>query len=171
MEQYLDIGEIVTTHGVTGEMKLYPWTGFPKSLLKIKNVFFNRNHDVPHEVLGIRSQGNMILIRISGINSMEDAHRLVGTVVSADRNEIIVAKDKVFVADLIGLEAVEHSDGRHIGTVSDVITGGVQDLYVVKLENGEERMVPAVPAFIKKIDFKNSRVEIESIEGLFEDAD
>ena len=171
MIRYLEIGKIVTTHGVNGEMKLYLSADSPESLFGVKTVFLDSNGTDGIKVRSCRSQKNMLLLRLHGIDTVEQAHALIGRYLWADRDEIAKEEGTFFVVDLIGLEVVNSLDGSHIGVLNDVITGGVQSLYSVRLENGEDRLVPAVPAFVKKVSPEEGKVWIEPIRGLFDDAD
>lgn len=171
MIQYLEIGKIVTTHGVSGEVKVYISADSPESLFRIKKVYLDSKATVSLDVVSHRSMKNMLLLRFDGIDSIEYAHGLIGRTLWADRNEIRKDKDSYFVVDLIGLEVVNASTEEHIGVIDDVISGGVQDLYSVKLDNGDKRLMPAVPAFLKKTSLEEGKVWVEPIKGLFDDAD
>lgn len=171
MIQYLEIGKIVTTHGVNGEVKVYISADSPESLYHVKRVYLNASATVGLDVVSHRKVKNMLLLRFDGINSIEDAHGLIGKTLWADRNEIRKDKDSFFIVDLIGLEVVHATTGEHIGVIVDVLSGGVQDLYSVKLDSGKSCLVPAVPAFVKKTSLEEKKVWIEPIKGLFDDAD
>ena len=118
-----------------------------------------------------REKQILAVIKEYGINSIEDAHGLIGKTLWANRNEIRKDKDSFFIVDLIGLEVVHATTGEHIGVIGDVLSGGVQDLYSVKLDSGKSCLVPAVPAFVKKTSLEEKKVWIEPIKGLFDDAD
>lgn len=171
MIQYLEIGKIVTTHGVNGEVKVYISADSPESLFRVKKVYLNSAATVGLDVVSHRKVKDMLLLKFDGIDSIEEAHGLIGKTLWADRSEIRKAKDSYFIVDLIGLEVVHATTGVHIGVIEDVLSGGVQDLYSVKLDTGETRLVPAVPAFIKKTSIEEGKVWIEPIKGLFDDAD
>ncbi len=171
MIQYLEIGKVVTTHGVNGEMKVYLYADSPASLFGVKKVYLDEKGMTGITVRACRSQKNMLLLKLEGIDTVEKAHTMIGRYLWADRNEISKEKDSFFIVDLIGLEVVNNSDGSHIGTLTDVISGGVQDIYTVRLDSGEERLVPAVPAFIKRTSLEEGKIWLEPIKGLLEDAD
>lgn len=171
MVQYLEIGKIVTTHGISGEVKVYISADSPESLFRVKKVYLDPRASSSLNVVSHRAQKNMLLLKFDGINSIEDAHGLIGKTLWADRNEIKKDKDSYFVVDLIGLEVVNAVTEEHIGIIDDVISGGIQDLYSVKLDNGETRLMPAVPAFLKKTSIEEGKIWVEPIKGMFDDAD
>ena len=170
MQKYLEVGKIVSTHGIAGEMKVYPWADSASALTKLKSVFWDKDGSSFVKVTSARTHKNMLLLKLEGVDSIESARRYIERTVYADRDEIIMENGSYFVVDLIGLEAVDSRDGSHIGILSDVTNTGVQDIYHIKLDSGEIRMVPAVPFFVKNVDLQKGVVEIEPIEGLLEDA-
>lgn len=171
IKQYLEIGEIVSTHGIAGEMKLYPWADSADSLRRVKNVYTDGTGAVPLKVRSTRTHKRMLLITLDGVDSVEDARKYIGKVLYADRKEIRLPKGANFVADLLGLEVRDARDGSHIGTVADVTNTGTQDLYHVRLDSGEVRLVPGVEAFIKDIEIEKGYVTILPIRGLLSDED
>ncbi len=171
MQQYLEAGKIVSTHGIEGEIKVYPWADSASSLNRIKRVYWDSDGKTSTAVRSARTHKNMLLLKLEGVTSIEAAHGYIDRVIYVDRDQVVRKNGGYFVVDLIGLEAVDSTDGSHIGTVADVTNTGSQDLYHVKLDSGEIRMVPAVPAFIKSVDIEGGRVEIQPIKGLFDDAD
>lgn len=171
MVQYLEIGKIVTTHGVHGEVKVYISADSPESLFRVKRVYLDSKATVGLDVVSRRAMKNMLLLRFDGIDSIEDAHGLIGRTLWADRDEIKKDRDSFFVVDLIGLEVVDSVSEEHIGVVDDVISGGMQDLYSIRLDSGEKRLMPAVPAFLKKTSLEEGKIWVEPIKGLFDDAD
>lgn len=171
MKKYLEIGEIVSTHGIAGEMKVYPWANSADELKKVKTVFLDENGERPMKVVSTRTHKSMLLLSVEGVDSVELARRYIGKTLWADRKEIKLEKGAHFIVDLIGLEVRDSRDGSHIGVVSDITNTGTQDIYHVRKDNGEIRMVPGVEAFIKEIEIEKGYVSIEPIRGLLEDED
>ena len=171
MQRYLEAGKIVSTHGINGELKVYPWADSASALNRLRSVFWDTSGTSSTKVESARVHKNMLLLKLEGVDSIEDAHRYIERTVYADRDEIVRRNGSYFVVDLIGLEAVNSADGSHIGKLTDVTNTGSQDLYHITLDSGEVRMVPAVPAFIKSVDIDGGKVAIEPIKGLFDDAD
>ena len=171
MQQYLEAGKIVSTHGIGGELKVYPWADSASALNRIKHVFWDQTGKDFTNVVSARVHKNMLLLRLEGVESIEEAHRFIDRVIYADRDEVVRRKGTYFVVDLLGLEVLDSRDDSHIGTVADVTNTGTQDIYHIKLDSGETRMVPAVPAFVKDVDLEAGKIRIEPIKGLLSDAD
>ena len=171
MQRFLDVGKVVSTHGIAGEMKVYPWADSANSLRKLKNVYWDKEGSTPLKVESARVHKNTLLLKVEGVDSIDAARRYIDRTVYADRDDIIKENGEYFVVDLLGAEVRNSLDGSRIGTLSDVTDTGVQNIYHVTLDDGSVRMVPAVPAFVKRVDLDEMVVEIEPIKGMFDDAD
>ena len=155
--QYLEAGEIVTTHGVRGEMKVLPWADSPEFLLDYNRV---RIAGKEYIVDSCRIQKTCNLIQLRGIETVEQAQALRGKVVEIYRED--APKDMIFAAELIGVDVF--AEGEKIGTVSDVLDYPGNKVYVVKGEH--EYMIPAVSAFVLSIDMEAEIMNVRLIEGM-----
>ena len=155
--QYLEAGQIVTTHGVRGEMKLLPWTDGPEFLLDFSRV---RIGGTTYKIESCRVQKTCNLLKVRGIDTMEQAQAMRGKVVSLYREDI--SDEVVFAAELIGMEV--RADGNVIGSITDVLDYPGNSVYVVKGEF--EYMIPAVKAFVLSTDLENNVMEVKIIEGM-----
>ena len=155
--QYLEAGEIVSTHGVRGEMKVLPWTDGPEFLTEYDRVRIN---GADYKVESCRIQKTCNLLKVVGIDTMEDAQSMRGKTVEIYRCD--APDDIIFAAELIGVD-VEAND-KQIGKVSDVLDYPGNKVYVVKGEY--EYMIPAVKRFVKSIDLVENRMIVELIEGM-----
>ena len=165
--EYLPSGKIINTHGFRGTVKLESWCDSPQILADLQTVWFaDRNGYRPCRVLHASVFKQFVLMDLEGVESEEAANRLRGTEVFAARADLPVEEGSYFISDLIGLP-VKHADsGALLGTLSDINTSGVRDLYIVKNQKGEF-MVPAVPEFITKID-PDDAVYVRPIPGLID---
>jgi len=174
-KQYLDCAEIVGTHGVRGGMRLQSRADSPQALTKMKRLFF----DTPagwREMKVIRAsvQKSMVLIWLEGIDTLEAAIPLKGKILYAHRDDFRLPKGSHFIADMIGLPVVDADDGTVFGTLTEVNTAGVQDLYTVEKPEGGTFMIPAVPAFIDRISVDEAEdgcapgVYVRLIDGMTE---
>lgn len=154
---YLEAGEIVTTHGVRGEMKVLPWADGPDFLCDFERV---RIDGKEYAVESCRIQKTCNLLKLKGIETMEDAQKLRGKTVEIYRED--APADLIFAAELINMDVV--SDGQHIGKVTDVLDYPGNKVYVVKGEH--EYMIPAVKAFVLSIDLDQNLMEVRLIEGM-----
>ena len=160
--QYVEAGEIVTTHGVRGEVKVMPWTEGPSFLLPFKQVLVDGK---PYQVESCRIQKTCNLLKLAGVDTVEAGQALRGKTVKVDRS--LVSDDVIFVAELLGVEV--YADGRKIGKVADVLDYPANKVYVIRGER--EYMIPAVREFILNTDIEANRMEIRLLEGMETDAD
>lgn len=154
---YLEAGEIVTTHGVRGEMKVLPWADGPDFLCDFERV---RIDGKEYAVESCRIQKTCNLLKLKGIETMEDAQKLRGKTVEIYRED--APADLIFAAELINMDVVSY--GQHIGKVTDVLDYPGNKVYVVKGEH--EYMIPAVKAFVLSIDLDQNLMEVRLIEGM-----
>ena len=155
--QFLEAGEIVTTHGVRGEMKVLPWADGPDFLLDFDRVRIN---GTDYKVESCRIQKTCNLLKVRGVDTMEDAQALRGKTVEVYRAD--APEDMIFVAELIGMAV--YADGVRIGVIEDVLDYPGNKVYVVKGEY--EYMIPAVKQFILSTDMDNEVMHVRLIEGM-----
>ena len=155
--QFLEAGEIVTTHGVRGEMKVLPWADGPDFLLDFTRV---RIGGMDYKVESCRMQKTCNLLKLRGVDTMEAAQAMRGKTVEVYRAD--APKDMIFVAELIGMPV--YADGVQIGTIADVLDYPGNKVYVVKGEY--EYMIPAVKQFVLSTDMENEIMQVRLIEGM-----
>ena len=159
--QYLQAGQIVTTHGVRGEMKVLPWADGPEFLCDFSRVRISGRE---YKVESCRVQKTCNLLKIEGIDTMEDAQQLRGKTVEVYRCD--APEELIFVAELLGMTVV--AEGEVIGKITDVLDYPGNKVYVVKGEL--EYMIPAVKAFILDTDMEKEVMQVRLIEGMETDA-
>ena len=155
--EFLDVGDIVTTHGVRGEVKVLPWADRPDFLLNFKRILIDAQE---YNVEQCRVQKSCNLLKISGVNSIEDGQKLRGKVIQVYRED--APEDLIFAAELEGMKV--YSDDAYIGDISEVLDYPGNKVYVVKGEH--EYMIPAVKAFVLSIDVDGNRMDVRLIEGM-----
>ena len=146
MQQYLEAGKVVTTHGVRGEMKALPLCDGAAFLAIFKRLFTTADGAGETRVLGVRAQGNVILLRLAGVNDMDAARALRGQVFYFDRSDATLPEGRWYVADVIGCEVRDADTGKVYGVVTSVDHPGAQDIYAVKAPGGKECKFPGVDA-------------------------
>lgn len=154
---YLEAGEIVSTHGVHGEMKVLPWADGPDFLLDFSRV---RIAGQVYQVESCRVQKTCNLLKVTGIDTMEAAQAMRGKVIEVFRED--APEGMIFVAEMIGMDVI--ADGVSIGELSDVLDYPGNKVYVVKGEH--EYMIPAVSQFIENIDMDAGKICVRLIEGM-----
>ena len=155
--QFIEAGEIVTTHGVRGEMKVLPWVDSPEVLCEFDRV---RIDGKEYEVESCRIQKSCNLLKLSGIDTMEAAQAMRGKTVELYREDI--DDEVIFAAELIGVEVF--ADGICIGKIKEVLDYPGNSVYVVRGEH--EYMIPAVKQFILSTDVDANRMQVRLIEGM-----
>ena len=160
---YLPTGQIVTTHGLRGTLKVMPWADDPADLLDYDRFFIDgREYAVEQAAL----QKSMVLLKLEGIDTIDAAAALRGKELSIARADVELAEGVVFVADLIGLPV--YAGQREIGKITEVLTLPGNDVYVVKGEH--EYMIPAVKEFIETLNPEDGFIRVRLIEGMESDA-
>lgn len=166
---YLEIAKIINTHGVRGAVKLDPWCDSPEMLKKIKKLYLENG--ACYEVSDVKMiNGGFVVCSLSGITTVEAAVKLKNKTLLAKREDIPVEEGSFFICDLIGLPVKDAENGAVYGTVEDVIQNTVQDIYSIKTPDGKTVLLPAVPAFIRRIDTDDA-VYVTPISGFFDEAE
>ena len=157
---FVEAGEIVTTHGVKGEMKVLTWLDDPEMLCEFDRV---RIDGKEYNVENCRVQKTCNLLKVTGIDTMEAAQAMRGKVVELYREDI--DEEVIFAAELIGVEVF--AEGESIGKIKEVLDYPGNSVYVVK--GKYEYMIPAVKQFILSTDVEANRMEVRLIEGMRSD--
>ena len=169
-EQYLECGRIVNTHGVRGACKIESWCDTPDVLCGLKRMYYKKKEEfIELTVTKASVHKGYALVYFWGIDSIEAAQLLKNRVVYADRADIDIGDDRVFIADMIGLPVYDDADGKLLGKLVDVIESPASDLFVVLTPQEKEVLVPAVEAFIAHID--DEKVVLSVIPGMFDEAE
>ena len=158
-KRFLEAGQIVSTHGIAGEVKILPWCDGPE-FLKEFDTFYIEGTAYPVEQARVHK--NMLLCKLSGVNDMNAAQVMKNKVVCIDRDDARIPEGRVFISDLIGLPV--YADGQEIGVLKDVYTGPANDVYIVKGER--EYMIPAVSEFLEDVNVDEGYVRVRLIEGM-----
>ena len=160
--QFIKAGEIVTTHGVRGEVKVLPWIDSPEDLCDFDRV---RIDGVEYKMESCRVQKTCNLVKLSGIDTMEAAQAMHGKVLELYREDI---DDEVIFADEL-LGVVVYDGDTRIGKIADVLDYPGNSVYVVK--GTHEYMIPAVKEFVLSTDLEANRMQVKLIEGMRSDED
>lgn len=167
MQKYLEIGKIVSVHGLKGEVRVQPWCDTPDYFCRFKKLY-SRDGICKYQIEHSREQGNIVLVKIKGIDTVEAAQALRGRVLYMDRADAELPEGSYFVADLIGLDVVDE-DGKSYGVLSDVLKTGANDVYEIKNESGKAYYIPAIPSVVLITDIEGGRMVIYPMEGLFDE--
>ncbi len=159
MQQFLESGKIVSTHGTRGEVKILPWADSPEFLTGFELLYIGGE---AYRVERARVQGTCVLCKFVGIDDINVALRLKDKVVCIDRSDAELEDGAVFVVDLIGLPV--YSGDEQIGKIVDVLQPPSNDVYVVRGEH--EYMIPVVKQFVEEVNVEEGFVRVKLIEGM-----
>jgi 16S rRNA processing protein RimM len=160
-DKYLEAGMVVNTHGLGGEVKIQPWADSPSFLAGIERYYIG---GAPVRVLSARVHNNCVIAALEGVYDIDSAIKMKRKTVFIDRNDARLEEGRHFIADLIGLRAVDAQTGLDLGAVSDIINLPSNDVYVIS--GNREILVPAVPEFIIETNIADGYVKIRLIEGM-----
>ena len=153
------IGQIVNVHGIKGEVKIYPYTDDIDALCKrLKNVYLDENMNKKYKV-SCRIQKNMILAKLDGINTVEEAEKL-------RKVNVYISDDSYYIKDLIGLDVVDINSNEIVGVLEYVFNTGANDIYEVKRKDNSKIYLPAIKQVVKKVDIQSRKIYVEIMEGL-----
>ena len=155
----LEVGKIVNTHGLRGEVKIVPWTDSPDVFEDISFVYAKRrNEEIKLTLSGIKYQKNNIIVKFKEINSIEEAETFKNSTLTADRKMLGELPEGVYyIADLIGCEVYEE-DKEKIGILSDVFNTGANDIYAVSREKKKDLLIPVTDDSIISVDILNKKI-------------
>lgn len=169
MDELLKVGVIANTHGVRGELKVFPTTDDPKRFLELDQVILDTGKSKERmEIEKIRFFKNMVILKFKGLDDINDALALRKMELFVTRDQAVpLGENEYFIADLIGLSAVS-DEGEELGKLSDVISSAANDIYVITKEGAPDLLVPAIKQCIKKVDMERGSIEIHLLKGLRE---
>ena len=169
MEDLLQVGVITTTHGVRGEVKVFPTTDDPARFKKLKNVILDTGKEkINLEVAGVKFFKNMVILKFKGIDDINDVEKYRKKSLYVTReNAVKLKKNEYFIADLIGLK-VESDEGEDLGILSDVLQTGANDVYVLSKEGEDDILLPAIRECVKEVNIENGTILVHLLPGLRE---
>ena len=167
MEQLLQVGVISSTHGVCGEVKVFPTTDDVKRFKKLKKVILDTGKEqLPLEIEGVKFFKQFVILKFRGIDNINDIEKYKGKSLLVDRKDAVkLKKDEYFIADMIGMD-VFTEDGELFGALKDVMETGANDVYIIEMSDGKEVLVPAIKQCILDVDIENRKMVIHLLEGL-----
>lgn len=165
----LDVGKIVNTHGLKGEVKIVPWTDSPDVFEEIEYVFAKqKKEEIKLSVKNIKYQKNNIIVKFLEINSIDEAQEYKNCVLSADRQMLPQLEEGVYyIVDLIGCSVFDE-DGKDLGKITDVFNTGANDIYAVSAPQRKDLLIPVTDETVLDVDIENKKVIVHLLEGLWE---
>ena len=169
MENLLRVGVISSTHGVRGEVKVFPTTDEKERFKKLKTVLLDTGKEqISLEIEGVKFFKNMVILKFKGYDNINDVERYRGKDLLITREQAVPLKENEnFVADLIGL-TVKTDEGDIFGNVKDVLFTGANDVYVVERESGKDILLPAIRQCILDVDLEEQVMTVHLLDGLLD---
>ena len=169
MEKVFQVGIISSTHGVRGEVKVFPTTDDMKRFKKLKEVLLDTGKEtLTLEIEGVKFFKQFVILKFKGYDNIDDIVKYRGKSLFVPReNAVKLQKDEYFIADLIGLKVV-NEDGSFAGVLKDVMETGANDVYIVESRDGKEVLIPAIKDCILQVDFEKEQVLVHLLDGLLD---
>lgn len=165
MKKNIEIGQIVNTHALRGEVKVMPWCDDPELFHELEYVCID---DKEYDIEKSRLHKNAVILKLAGVERIEDAELLRNKTLFVPREELGELPEGVhYICDLLECE-VETVDGRVLGRVCDIIKTGSNDVYVVENDEGKQVLLPVIDDVVKKIDIENRCITVSLLKGLID---
>lgn len=166
-ENMLQVGVITATHGIKGEVKVFPTTDDIKRFDYLKKVFIDsREGLIQVKVAGVRYFKNLVILKFKGINDINDVEKYKKCPLLVTREDAVPLEEgEYYITDIIGINAVS-DDGVVLGTIKDVLQTGANDVYIIQTEDKKEILVPAIKQCILNVDLDKKEMKIHLLEGL-----
>jgi 16S rRNA processing protein RimM len=167
MENYLRVGVITTTHGLRGEVKVFPTTDDPKRFNDLKEVYLDTGKElIKLEIEGVKFFKQLTILKFKGIDNINDIEKYRGKDLLINReNAVKLEKDEYFIFDLIDSE-VFTDEGVKLGVLVEILTSSANDVYIVKTEDNKEILLPSIKECILDIDVENKKITVHLMNGL-----
>lgn len=169
MEQFFRVGVITSTHGVRGEVKVFPTTDDAARFKDLKKVLLDTGKErIPLEIQQVKFFKNMVILKFKGYDSINDIEIYKGKDLLIPREDAVkLGPDENFIADLIGLSVIT-DEGAALGQLVDVLQTGANDVYVVKTPQGKELLLPAIKQCILNVDLEAMQMTVHVLDGLLD---
>ena len=167
MEDMLQVGVITQTHGIRGEVKVFPTTDDAARFKKLKKVTLDNGKERRElEIASVKFFKNLVILKFKGIDNINDVEKYKKAPLYVTREDAVpLGENEYFIADLIGLKVIS-DEGEALGILDDVLQTGANDVYVVKCDNGEEILVPAIKDCVKNVDIEGKEIILHLLPGL-----
>lgn len=167
MEDFLRVGVISSTHGIRGEVKVFPTTDNPMRFRTLKEVLLDTGKEkLTLTVEGVRFFKNQVIVKFKGIDSINDIEKYKGKDLLVTRENAVPLEDgEFFICDAIGCEVFEEN-GTRFGILKDVMETGANDVFIVEREDGTEVLLPYIDDCIREVDVENKKIVAYIMPGL-----
>ncbi len=167
MEDMLQVGVIASTHGVRGEVKVFPTTDDAKRFKRLKEVILDTGKErITLEIEGVKFFKQFVILKFKGIDNIDDVQKYRQKSIYVTRqNAVRLGRDEYFIADLMGLRVVDE-EGQELGVLKEVMETGANDVYVIEMTDGRELLLPAIKQCVLQVSVEEGFVKVHILEGL-----
>lgn len=170
MKKYLETGKIVGTHGVKGMVRVQPWCDSPDFLKQFKKIYTDASGVNMLTVTSSNPHGNVVLMALKGIDSIEKAETLRNKVIYIDRKDAKLPEGRYFIDDLVDCTVYDADSNKVLGTLTEVSSTGANDVWHIKSDD-KEYLVPAIDEVIVSVNVEEGALIIRPLKGIFDDED
>lgn len=171
IKDFLEIGKITGTHGIKGEMRVYPWCDSPEFMTKFKVLYLDRKGEKPLKVKS-RPHGQMVILKAEGIDTIEEASKYREKILFMKRSDAEIPEGHYFIQELIDCTVIDADDESiTYGTLTDVSMTGANDVWHITDKDGKEYLIPAIPPVVIDTDVEKGVIKIRPLKGIFDDED
>lgn len=169
MEDMLQVGVITSTHGVKGEVKVFPTTDDVKRFKRLKEVILDTGREkLTMEIEGVKFFKQFAILKFKGYDTMNEVEGFRQKSLFVTRkNAVRLSRNEYFVADLIGINVYDENE-QELGLLTDVITTGANDVYEIKMQDGKALLLPAIKQCILEVDVQGRKMKVHVLEGLLD---
>ncbi len=165
-KEYLEAGKVVGTHGIKGEIRVLPWSDGSDFLLGFKRVFLSDKTEL--SLVSAKPHGNITLVKIKGVDTIEDAEKLRGKTLLVSRDDCDIEEGRYFVSELISCTVFDADSGEKLGSICDVSETGANDVWHIK--SGEkEFLIPVIDDVVLSVDIEKGEIFIRPLGGIFDE--
>ena len=169
MEDLLKVGIISSTHGIRGEVKVFPTTDDPQRFKKLKNILLDSGKEKRNlKIQSVKFFKQFVILKFEEIDDINDIEKYKGSGLYVPRDQAVkLKKDEYFIADLIGLTVIAEEEKLE-GILKDVMETGANDVYVIELTDGRELLLPAIKECVLSVDIEKGEMQIRLLDGLLD---
>ena len=170
LNQYLEAGKIVGTHGLKGELRVDPWCDSADFLAELKTLYWDKGAQRV-DVISARVHKTLLLVSLKGIDSIEQADALRGKILYLNRSDVKLEEGCYYMQDLMGLDVYDADNFIYYGKLTEIMRTGANDVYQITSESKKNYLIPAIPDVIIDINITDGKMLIRPLKGIFDDED
>ena len=167
-QQFLEAGRITKLQGLKGELRMQYYCDGPERLDGLKTLYLDKGKTPVGLTASRYLKSDVTVIKLEGIDTPEDAQKLIGKTLYLNRNDLELSEDEWFIADLIGLSVVDADNGRVYGKIDEIYQNGSTDVYSLRTPEGKQYLFPAIPEVLLETDLDGGKILIRPLPNLFE---